>query len=228
VAIEFNTSLSEGDWDERLGGWRCEALLIPSASVISIYYNGAKADTKSYSVEGSNIRWSDPSIPKEVVVRLFLSKDLIGLEEEKLKLEKEKLALEHQKVRIENKWKIIAAVGATLSFLLTFLGTRLFGQPTPTTSSTPIARETFLGEADLTKYCQGISSNPNKSEVKAIPDDKTDNGWLCRDYGIPPIVRKITEYDLDEACRKQYKKSEAHGNFSDKKNRYTFECWSKK
>jgi hypothetical protein len=159
MSIEFNTSLSDADWEQRLGGWRCDALLIPSTKIVAIYYDGVKADTKSYSVERAIIRWSETSRPKEVVVGLTLTKDLPRLEDEKLELEKDKLRLEKQKVNAENKWKLVAALGTTLSFLLTYGATHLLSLNKQSNSSqTQISIRAKVPE-DIIKLLQIIPPN---------------------------------------------------------------------
>lgn len=170
--IEFNTTLGDGDWDYRLAGWRCEALLIPSARVTDIYFNGNKADTKSYSIERGIIRWTGTSKPSEIVVVVSLSQDLPGLEEEKLRLEQEKLTLEKQKARVENRWKFIAALGTIFGFLVTFLTTQFWEKPKQTTSVQP--QPSMLTSMPI-KIVQTQSPSPtsvfdtpktNKSEIK--------------------------------------------------------------
>ncbi|WGV24417.1 hypothetical protein [Halotia branconii] len=143
VTIEFNTSLGEGDWVSTVGGWRCDALLIPGAQLEALYYDGIKADTKSFTIESSIIRWSGSLKPKELLVRLSLTKDLPKLEEEKLQLEKDKLNLEKQKSSIETKWKVLTAIGAIVSSLLTLSTTYFVGQSKLATSLAPPRVHTY-------------------------------------------------------------------------------------
>lgn len=127
MSITFKVSLVAQDWDERLGGWRCDALLIPSSEITAIYYAGKKADTNQYSLERDIIRWSNIQRPKEIVVEISLTKDLSKLEEEKLQLEQQKLQLEQQKFRSDVRWKKITAASTTLSFLITIGVTHFLG-----------------------------------------------------------------------------------------------------
>lgn len=136
--IKFNVYLKDEDWLSAMGGWRCEALLIPGANFEALYHDGMKADTKSFNIENHIIRWSESSKPKDLLVTLSLTKDLPKLEEEKLQLEREKLnleqqlerdklRLEQQKTSVEAKWKMITAIGTILGSLLTFGTTYLLG-----------------------------------------------------------------------------------------------------
>ena len=113
--IEFDTSLNDKDWVDAIGGWRCEALRIPGAKLEALYYDGKKADTNSFSVETPVIRWPGTPRPSQLLARISfsLTNDLSLLETEKIQLAKEKL-------NVETKWKIITAIGAILSGLLTF------------------------------------------------------------------------------------------------------------
>lgn len=129
MAIEFNTYLRDDDWVLAMGGWRCDALLIPGAKFEALYHDGSKADPKNFTVERHIIRWSGNTRPQDLLVTLSLAKDLPQLEQEKLRLEREKINLEHKKTFLENRWKIITAVGAALSSLLTFGATYLVNQP---------------------------------------------------------------------------------------------------
>ncbi|MCZ8248244.1 MAG: hypothetical protein ACK5U2_11550 [Microcystis sp.] len=136
--IKFNIYLKDEDWVPAMGGWRCDALLIPGANFEALYHDGMKADTKIFNVENHIIRWSGSSKPKDILVTLSLAKDLPKLEEERLQLERDKLnleqqlerdklSLEQQKASVETKWKIITALGAIFGSLLTFGTTYLVG-----------------------------------------------------------------------------------------------------
>ncbi len=171
--IEFNTSISDGDWVKAVGGWRCDALLIPGAKLEALYHDGIKADTGSFTIESSIIRWFGSSKPKELLIRLSLTKDLTKLEEEKLQLEKDKLTLtkelpkleeeklqlekdklnlERQKSSIETKWKIITAIGAILGSLLTFGSTYILEKPkTNAFVTTPPRIHTYTGVMSVTE-----------------------------------------------------------------------------
>jgi hypothetical protein len=134
--IRFNVYLKDEDWLSAMGGWRCDALLIPGANFEALYHDGRKADTKSFEIENHIIRWSENSKPKDLLVTLSLTEDLPKLEEEKLQLEREKLSLEKQKTSVETKWKLITAVGAILGSLLTFSTTYVVGASRSVTSAT--------------------------------------------------------------------------------------------
>lgn len=148
--IKFNISLNDADWDKRQGGWECNALLIPGAELEALYHDEMKADSKNYTVENSIIRWSGSPRPKELLVRLSLTKDLPRLEEEKLQLEKEKLNLERKKASIETKWKVLTAIGTILGSLLTFGTTYFIGQAKPATSMLTLPRvHTYAKEMSI-------------------------------------------------------------------------------
>ena len=95
-------------------------------------------------------------------------------------------------------------------------------------STTVSKRPKLLGGIDLFSYCRESSSNLKKEEVRAMPDQSRSNGWLCRDYpGDPPETRTLNDKDLTDVCRKQYKNPDAVGEFADKGDRNSFECWIK-
>lgn len=129
MTIEFNTYLKSEDWMPAVGGWRCDALLIPGAKFEALYHDGAKADPKDFTVERHIIRWSGSTHPKDLLVTLSLEKELHKLEQEKIRLEQEKFNLENKRVSVENKWKAITAIGAVLSSLLTVGATYLSNWP---------------------------------------------------------------------------------------------------
>ncbi len=129
-----------------MGGWRCDALLIPGASFETLYHDGMKATEGDFYIENYTIIWRRAnSKPKNLLVTLSLAKDLPKLEEEKLQLEREKLNLEQQlerdklkfqqqKASVETKWKVVTAVGAFFGSLLTFGTTYFVGTPKSETS----------------------------------------------------------------------------------------------
>lgn len=146
--IEFKVYLKEENWEPAMGGWRCDALLIPGAKFESLYHDGMKATEGDFYIENSTIIWrrANPK-PRYLLVTLSLAKDLPKLEEEKLQLEREKfnleqqlerdkLKLEQQKASVETRWKITTAVGAILGSLLTFGTTYVLGSSKLATSVT--------------------------------------------------------------------------------------------
>ncbi len=129
--IRLNIHLEDEDWIQAIGGWRCDALTLPGASIKALYHDGIKVDTKTFDIENHIIRWAGTSRPTDLLATLILSKDLPELETEKLQLERDKLnlqqqiehdklKLEKQKAAIETKWKLITAFGAILGSLLSF------------------------------------------------------------------------------------------------------------
>lgn len=121
--ITFKTTLTESDWDKRLGGWKCEALAIPGAKLFELYSAGRNIDTRFFQTSSTGVLWSGGTRPREVLATIVLEKDLTEIERERFGLEKDKLELEQQKFISEKRWKIYAAAGAALSALLTFTTT---------------------------------------------------------------------------------------------------------
>lgn len=84
--IAFTVTVSQKDWDEEMGGWRCSALKIPSAQVDAMYIKTERLDKTSYEVlyEHTIIRWiprfdkdltkKDP--PKEALFSISLTERL--------------------------------------------------------------------------------------------------------------------------------------------------------
>ena len=116
---------------QTMGGWRCDALLIPDIKFEALYHDGRKADDKDFTIEDHIIRWSRGPKPTDLSVTLSLTKDVPKIEEEKLLLEKEKFNFDQKKTALENRWKFISAIGAVLSGLLTFGATHVLTQTTP-------------------------------------------------------------------------------------------------
>jgi hypothetical protein len=136
--MKFNIHLEDEDWFPAIGGWRCDALLLPGASLEALYHDGMKTDTKHFDVETHFIRWSGSSRPKDIIATLSIDRDLHTLEQEKLSLEREKLSLqeqlerdklslERQKTSLEIKWKFLTAIGAVIGSILSLGAAHLVG-----------------------------------------------------------------------------------------------------
>ena len=113
----FTTTLSESDWDPRLGGWHCEALNIPGSVLQALFAGGRQIDPREFQRDGQTIKWSGDRHPSELLARIALTVDLSKLEDEKLGLERQKLALEKEKLRSEKFWKMASAIGSVLAFV---------------------------------------------------------------------------------------------------------------
>jgi hypothetical protein len=86
--ITFMTRLTDAEWDEVIGGWRCPALQIPGATVDGIYVEGSQVDSGRFQVlEGQHIvRWMPSDKPQRVAVVIKLTKELaLGSETDKWK-----------------------------------------------------------------------------------------------------------------------------------------------
>ncbi len=87
--IAFPVTVTEKDWDLRLGGWRCPALKIPGAKVESVYVSSDRVDNARYEVkyELDIIRWLHPKRPPEATLHIKLTEEL-STEEMTLKWKK--------------------------------------------------------------------------------------------------------------------------------------------
>ena len=76
--IVFTTRLTEADWDETFGGWRCPPLAVPGAVVEAIYVEGTRIDTKRYEVlpQFAIIRWSSSDRPPRALATIELTEKL--------------------------------------------------------------------------------------------------------------------------------------------------------
>jgi hypothetical protein len=86
--ITFTTRLTDAEWDEVMGGWRCPVLQIPGAEVEDIYVDGNQIDHGRFLVlQGQHIiRWMSPERPKRVAVIIKLTKELaLGSDTDKWK-----------------------------------------------------------------------------------------------------------------------------------------------
>ncbi len=148
TTIQFNSHLKDEDWTQTLGGWRCDALRIPGAKFEALYHDGKRADTNSFTIENYTIRWSGSPKPKELSVLISLiPQDLDKLEKQKIQLEQNKFNLEQEKASTEKKWKVLTAVGAICSGLITFSTTYFLKQPNSVASiESPPRIHSYVGE----------------------------------------------------------------------------------
>ena len=120
--IRMSTRLVESDWDQTFGGWRCDALRIPGANIISIYYDGRQAGKKEFTQVDAFILWADDkNRPREIGVTIEFTIDLSQLEQDKFNLEREKFKLEQEKQELEKKkhtWQRISIIGTILGIIL--------------------------------------------------------------------------------------------------------------
>ena len=205
MAIEFNTYLKDEDWMPTMGGWRCEALLIPGAKFEALYHDGSKADPKDFNVERHIVRWAGASRPKDLLITLSLAKDLPQLEQEKLRLEREKLNLEHKKTFLENRWKVIAAIGAALSSVLTFGATYLVNQPRLKTSTQRPYIHTYAKElrgsedACINSLSKGFDDyglkNINKVQGGIYGEQGTYNVFVACDIDLNSVFLAVSGSD---------------------------------
>jgi hypothetical protein len=208
VVIEFNISLGERDWEQRIGGWRCDALLIPSAVVTTIYYDGKKADTKFYSIERNHIRWSKNDVPKDIVVGISLRENLPRLEEEKLNLEKQNLKLEQRKAILTLIGLVSTIFFSSLAFLA---GSRFNNSPSSLPNRTSQEGQTSspnisaLPPAVVASPTMPPTSTPITSPSNEFPKFKNNYieaeilGVSLNEAGKPQIsltIENITGEDL--------------------------------
>jgi hypothetical protein len=209
MAIEFNTYLKDEDWMPTMGGWRCDALLIPGANFEALYHDGSKADPKDFTVERHIIRWSGNTRPKDLLVTLSLAKDLPQLEQEKLRLEREKVNLEHKKTFLENRWKIITAVGAILSSLLTFGATYLVNQPKLQTATKRPYIHTYTKELRISEnecidfMSRGFANyglqNINPVQGGVYGEQETYNVFVACNADVNAVILVVSGFDSSRA-----------------------------
>lgn len=90
--IAFTVTVTDEDWDARVGGWRCPALKIPGARVDSLYVSTALVDSSQYEVKYDLdiIRWARTEHPPQATLHLKLTEELST---EELTLRWKKLAI---------------------------------------------------------------------------------------------------------------------------------------
>lgn len=78
VKIQFRLTLNAENWEKSTNGWRCSALRIPSAEVVTVYDRGVAVDEVQYTVLAAQqlIRWGNLPIPPEVTVAIAIEDDL--------------------------------------------------------------------------------------------------------------------------------------------------------
>nr|VFJ93193.1 MAG: hypothetical protein BECKLFY1418B_GA0070995_104229 [Candidatus Kentron sp. LFY] len=108
MTISFTVTANENDWDNALGGWRCPAIVIPSAALEAVFVDGEKKDIGGFDVlsEHRVIRWIGDNRPETVTFSIVITKDLTT----------EELTI---------KWKKLAIVLPLLASLLIGLGVPL-------------------------------------------------------------------------------------------------------
>lgn len=102
----FIITLTNQEWDETLGGWRCSAIRIPGAKIESIYADRRRIDPALYEVliNHQMIRWSQTEKPEKVAVSIILTKELSTYE-------------------LTGKWKKLAIILPILAMLLSTMVT---------------------------------------------------------------------------------------------------------
>jgi len=76
--LNLRITLTEDDWDQDVGGWRCPALKIPGAEVAAVFWLGREVPQTWYAILPaiSVLKWSHQEIPKQVAVSIALTKQL--------------------------------------------------------------------------------------------------------------------------------------------------------
>jgi hypothetical protein len=144
IGISLRLTLSAADWDPRIGGWKCEALLIPGSQLRLLFVQGLEAGPRDYRVETGVIYWNKDVRPKEVVAEVTIDKDLQAIETEnrslstaKDTLEQQKLELENRKFRSDRFWKALSAAGGVLGILLGYAVKHFEGGATTKAATEP-------------------------------------------------------------------------------------------
>jgi hypothetical protein len=152
--ISFVTRLTEAEWDEVIGGWRCPALQIPGANVQRLYVEGSQIDSGNYQVLQSQfiIRWILPKRPERIAVVIELS-EALTLEADASKWRRRAIIL-----------PVLATIGAALiTALPTYWSkidsTQWYSRPQP---PKPAAY-----------------TSPNNSQIKAVDDNRIPR-WVPR------------------------------------------------
>jgi hypothetical protein len=108
----MRVTLTEGDWDARVGGWRSDAFAIPGAKIEAYYFQGHQADPRLFRPQSGIVLWvGEGDRPEELVVELGLTKDLSNLETQ--------VAVLGEKVASEARLKRLVAGGLVLMVIAT-------------------------------------------------------------------------------------------------------------
>jgi hypothetical protein len=179
--IKISTRLVESDWDPTYGGWRCDALRIPGANVISVYYDGRQAGKKEFTQEDAFILWADDkNRPREIGVTIEFTIDLSKLEEDKFNLEREKFKLEQEKQLLEKKkytWQKISILGTIMGIILSSFVT--FVISTRRNSIANPGDPLLLSISSVLGDCGNVSINASSSTVSGT----SENLILSWDWG---------------------------------------------
>lgn len=78
MAVSFTTTLAQKDWDQGIGGWRCPALKIPSATVDAIYIDGVERNLKHIKVidDLNIVKWLESGQPDQAVLSIRIAENL--------------------------------------------------------------------------------------------------------------------------------------------------------
>lgn len=171
--IRMSTRLVENDWDQTFGGWRCDALRIPGANVISIYFEGRQAGKKEFTQEDAYILWADDkNRPREIGVTIEFTIDLSKLEQDKFNLEREKFNLEQEKQQLEKKkytWQRISIIGTILGIILSSIVT--FAISTRRTAIANPGEPVLLSMSPVYGDCGNVRINGSASTVSGTPEN---------------------------------------------------------
>lgn len=74
--IAFRVRLTNDDWDQELGGWRCPALRIPGSAIGDVFSGGKEINKDWYAARSEVLRWTYGKAPEEVAVSIVLTKSL--------------------------------------------------------------------------------------------------------------------------------------------------------
>ena len=204
MAISFAVTLSERDWDQAIGGWRCSALAIPGSQIDSLYVDGNKIDTAWYQTLNDDkvIRWSRATHPETITASVALTEDLSTQDE-------------------TQKWKrlaiVLPVVGTIVAAVITAIGPGLVAQrkahdaaneATPTRVGAPLQRcaagsigvNTYFDDKSIVPKDICVLNRPTSEPVVRPPGDiraKDALFWYVFDEGHKPIVSCVCYEDYD-------------------------------
>lgn len=164
-ATTYTARLTQADYEESVGGWRCPVLMLPGVKVRALYVNSRQVDESSYAIKAGHIRYSGDR-PAEATALIELGGALAE----------------------SQRWKLLAivlpVVGSIAAALIAATSAIYVERRKQPTSPTSMAKQSYIalkpsstGEPTLSDLSLGFDNN-------VVSGDSTGDGksWVISGY----------------------------------------------
>jgi hypothetical protein len=189
--VTFSVTLTDHEWDSLTGGWRCDALFLPHASVASVFANGERVDASRYSIEQQFIRWAGgDQRPDAITVRFSVANVALTPDQEvelKHRQEENTLSLRREELKQSRRQMLVTAgvalTTAGLSSFVAWSGARKGTVKDAPAGPAPLPSKQIVGN------CAAVGSRSVQHvSLQDLPDDGADTHFQ--------MVRDICIWDL--------------------------------